>query len=91
MSRRKVQDSPAGKFNSHSVSCKKDTSAQKAQLKKELDRLLQKDVLIKAGKPTSWVLPLVIVGKPKGDLRLYLDPMDLNEYIRRENYHLPNR
>ena len=83
MSRRKVQDSPAGKFNSHSVSCKKDTTCTEGTA--------EKDVLIKAGKPTSWVLPLVIVGKPKGDLRLYLDPMDLNKYIRRENYHLPNR
>ena len=29
--------------------------------------------------------------KPNGDLRLCLDPMDLNEYIRREHCHLPHR
>ena len=33
----------------------------------------------------------MIVEKPNGDLRLCLDPMDLNEYIRREHYHLPHR
>ena len=55
--------------------------SQKQKLKKELDRLVQTEV----------VLPLVIVEKPNGDLRLCLDPMDLNEYIRREHYHLPNR
>ncbi|KAK2182891.1 hypothetical protein NP493_331g04021 [Ridgeia piscesae] len=48
-------------------------------------------VLVKAERPTDWVLPLVIVEKPNGDLRLCLDPMDLNEYIRREHYHLPHR
>ena len=48
-------------------------------------------MLVKAERPTDWVLPLVIVEKPNGDLTLCLDPMDLNEYIRREHYHLPHR
>ena len=65
--------------------------SQKQKLKKELDRLVQTGVLVKAERPTDWVLPLVIVEKPNGDLRLCLDPMDLNEYIRRERYHLSHR
>ena len=64
---------------------------QSQKLKKELDRLVQTEVLVKAERPTDWVLPLVIVEKPNGDLRLCLDPMDLNQYIRREHYHLPHR
>ena len=67
------------------------SQSQKQKLKKELDRLVQTEVLVKAERPTDWVLPLVIVEKPNGDLRLCLDPMDLNEYIRREHYHLPHR
>ena len=70
---------------------RKVPQSQKQKLKKELDRLVQTEVLVKAERPTDWVLPLVIVEKPNGDLRLCLDPMDLNEYIRREHYHLPHR
>ena len=70
---------------------RKVPQSQKQKLKKELDRLVQTGVLVKAERPTDWVLPLVIVQKPNGDLRLCLDPMDLNEYIRREHYHLPHR
>ena len=70
---------------------RKVPQSQKQKLKKELDRLVQTGVLVKAERPTDWVLPLVIVEKPNGDLRLCLDPMDLNEYIRREHCHLPHR
>ena len=70
---------------------RKVPQSQKQKLKKALDRLVQTEVLVKAERPTDWVLPLVIVEKPNGDLRLCLDPMDLNEYIRREHYHLPHR
>ena len=70
---------------------RKVPQSQKQKLKKELDRLVQTEVLVKAERPTDLVLPLVIVEKPNGDLRLCLDPMDLNEYIRREHYHLPHR
>ena len=70
---------------------RKVPQSQKQKLKKELDRLVQTGVLVKAERPTDWVLPLVIVEKPNGDLRLCLDPMDLNEYTRREHCHLPHR
>jgi len=63
----------------------------KQKLRKEPDRLVQTGELVKAERPTDWVLPLVVVEKPNGDLRLCLDPMDLNEYIRREHYHLQQR
>ncbi|KAK2174419.1 hypothetical protein NP493_806g01022 [Ridgeia piscesae] len=46
---------------------RKVTQSQK--LKKELDRLVQTEVLVKAERPTEWVLPLVIGEKPNGDLR----------------------
>ena len=43
---------------------------QKQKLKKELDRLVQTGVMVKAESPTDWVLPLVIVEKPNGDQKL---------------------
>ena len=70
---------------------RKVPQSQKQKLKKELDRQVQTEVLVKAERSTDWVLPLVIVEKPNGDMRLCLDQMDLNEYIRREHYHLPHR
>ena len=60
---------------------RKVPQSQKQKLKKELDRLVQTGVLVKAERPTDWVLPLVIVEKPNGDLRLCLDPMNLNEIL----------
>ena len=66
---------------------RKVPQSQKQKLNKELDRLVQTEGLVKAERPTDWVLPLVIVEKPNGDLRLCLDPIDLNEYIRREHCH----
>ena len=70
---------------------RKVPQSQKQKLKKELDRLVQTGVLVKAERPTDWVLPLVIVEKPNRNLRLCLDPMYLNEYTRREHCHLPHR
>ena len=42
-------------------------------------------------KPTEWVNSLVIMEKKSGDLRLCIDPKDLNKNIRREHYHINTR
>ena len=65
--------------------------ALKAKLKEELDRMEKMGVLKKAEGPSEWVLPLVIVEKPSGQLRVCMDPMDLNKFIRREHSHLPHK
>lgn len=65
--------------------------ALRERLKAELARLEELDVIKKADKPTEWVLPLVIVEKPNKDLRICMDPMDLNQCIKREHYHLPHK
>ena len=61
------------------------------KLKKELDRLLKLEIIKKIEEPTEWVNSLVIVEKSNGDLRLCLDPKDLNKYIMREHHHIPTR
>ena len=49
------------------------------KLKAELERMKQLDVIEKIGEPTDWVSSLVIVEKPNGQIRLCLDPRDLNK------------
>ena len=49
------------------------------------------EVIIKEDEPTSWVSPIVVVTKKNGNLRVCLDPRDLNRAIKREHYKLPTR
>ncbi|GFS50338.1 hypothetical protein TNCV_1638371 [Trichonephila clavipes] len=63
--------------------------ALKPKLKSTLDRLEKEGMVSKVNKPTDWVQSLVIVEKPNGNLRLCLDPRDLNKVIKRENYQIP--
>ena len=47
------------------------------------------EVVERVDEPTDWVNSLVIVEKPNGQLRLCLDPKDLNNAIKRPHYPLP--
>ena len=49
------------------------------------------NVITKVDEPTEWVSSLVIVEKKNGNLRICLDPRDLNKAIMREHYKLPSR
>ena len=59
------------------------------QLKKELDSMEETGVIRKVDEPTEWVNSLLVGEKPNGDLRICLDPRDLNKAIKREHYQLP--
>lgn len=61
------------------------------KLKKELDRMVSMGVIKKVEAPTEWVNSMVVVKKPNGDLRVCMDPKDLNVNIKREHYQLPTR
>ena len=63
--------------------------AIRERLKEELDKMEQDGVIKKVDEPTDWVNSLVIVEKPNGQLRICLDPKDLNNAIRRPHYPLP--
>ena len=39
-------------------------------------------------QPTKWVNPAIVVRKPNGDVRICLDPVDLNKAVKREHYPL---
>ena len=56
--------------------------------KAELDRLLKEGVIAKVDHYTEWVNSIVPVQKPNGDIRLCLDPRDLNKAIERNSYYM---
>ncbi|GBL80157.1 Transposon Ty3-I Gag-Pol polyprotein [Araneus ventricosus] len=59
-------------------------------LKETLDKLEKEKIVSKVNKRTDWVQSLVIVEKPNGNLRLCLDPRDLNKVIKRGHYQIPS-
>jgi len=63
--------------------------AIKDQLKKELDNMVETGIVAKVTEPTDWVNSLVVVQKPNGQLRICLDPRDLNSAIKRPHYPMP--
>ena len=60
--------------------------ALKEKLRVELNRMEELGVIAKQVEPTEWVNSLVTVVKPNQDLRVCIDPKDLNEAICREHY-----
>lgn len=51
------------------------------QLRKELDRMTALGVIHKVEEPTDWVNSMVCVKKKNGEIRVCMDPKDLNENI----------
>ena len=47
------------------------------------------DVIQRVNDPTEWVNNMVTIVKPNGNLRICIDPRDLNKAIKRE--HFPMR
>lgn len=60
------------------------------QLKNKLKELEKAKIIVKESGPTEWVNSLVIVPKANKDLRLCIDPRDLNKVIKREHYYIPS-
>ena len=46
-------------------------------------------VIDRVTEPTDWVNSLVVVQKPNGQIRVCLNPKDLNKAIKRHHYQLP--
>lgn len=58
-------------------------------LKNKLDELEHMQIIEKVEKPTEWVNSLVLVHKNDGDLRICMDPKDLNKAVMRPHFQLP--
>ena len=61
----------------------------KPGVKKKLDDMEAEGVLAKVTEPTEWVNSLVVETKPRWDLRICLDPSDLNKAVFREYHPIP--
>lgn len=59
-------------------------------LKSELDRMAKLNVIVRVEEPTEWVSSIVLVSKPNGQLRICLDPRNLNKAILRPHFSFPN-
>lgn len=59
-------------------------------VKKELNLMVKRGVISKNDGPTDFVSNLVVVEKKNGKLRLCIDPKDLNNAIKRENFPIPS-
>lgn len=68
---------------------RKITIALKDRVKADLDKLVERGILIPVTKPTAWVSQMAVVKKPNGKLRICLDPQPLNVALQREHYNLP--
>ena len=59
------------------------------KLEAELDCMQKLDVLEKIEEPTDWVSSLVVVEKPNAQIRVCLDPKDLNRAIKHQHHPMP--
>ena len=59
------------------------------KVRKKLDELECDGVLTPVTEASDWVSSMVIVQKPSGQIRICIDPKDLNTAIRREYYPMP--
>ena len=69
--------------------CRRVPFSLKTQVKEELDRLVDRGVLVPISEPTEWVSQMAIVQKSNGKLRICIDPQPLNVALKREHYKLP--
>ena len=71
-------------------SAAKSPNSSLGQAGKELDRMESSKVIGKVIEPTDWVNSIATPEKQRtGALRVYLDPRDLNQAVKREHYPLP--
>ena len=58
-------------------------------LKAKLQELVDANILKEVTEPTDWISSLVVTRKRSGQLRICIDPRDLNKALKRSNYVMP--
>ena len=58
-------------------------------LKAKLQELVDYSILKEVTEPTDWISSLVVTRKRSGQLRICIDPRDLNKALKRSNYVMP--
>ena len=54
-----------------------------------IDEMVEREVLAWVTEPTEYVSRMVVVGKPNGDIRICMDPSQLNKAILRPHFAVP--
>ena len=62
--------------------CRKIPRTIEESVKEELDRLVEKGLLVPVTEPTVWVSQMAVVHKPSGKLRICIDPQPLNAALK---------
>jgi hypothetical protein len=57
-------------------------------VKREIDKLVERNVLVPVTEPTEWVSQMTVVRKSNGILRICIDPQPLNIALMGEHYRL---
>ena len=55
----------------------------------KLDQMVEDGIITPVVEPTEWVSRMMVVGKPDGDVRICLDPSELNKAIQRQHFAVP--
>lgn len=55
----------------------------------KLDQIVRDGIITPVIEPTDWVSKILAVGNPSGDVRICLDPSDLNQAIQRQPFTVP--
>ena len=63
--------------------------ALRSKLESELKRLVKLNVLAPVDSPTPWVSQIVVTQKKSGQIRVCIDPHELNKSLCHEHYTLP--
>ncbi|KAF2894674.1 hypothetical protein ILUMI_11501 [Ignelater luminosus] len=50
--------------------------------------MASKEIIVPATEPTDWRNPIVDGPKTNGDIRICMDPRNLNKYVKRELFHI---
>ena len=58
----------------------------KEAIDKELDYLIEEEIIMEQVQPIPWVSSVTFPMKPNGEVRVYLDPSNLNKAIIREHH-----
>ena len=78
------QDRP---FSQASDACQEEGAIEsKEAIDKELDYLIEEEIITEQVEPTPWVSSVTFPRKPNGEVRVCLDPSNLNKAIIREHH-----
>lgn len=70
--------------------CRKLPISIRDEVKKELDMMEKEGIITKVTEPTEWAHPIVVTKRKNGKIRICMDPTELNKYIKRHHYKIPD-